>query len=54
MSKHTETGSRFGFHSNCGGDCVFSLLARVQPHNLIQQLASLKRIGAQEMKEEGE
>lgn len=37
----------------CGGGCVFSPMTRIQPHGLVQ-LASSKRISAQEMTEEGE
>lgn len=45
-----ETGSAFGFYPNSGGGSVFSSLAGVWPHNIIQ-LASLQRISAQEMVE---
>ena len=47
-------GSTSDFHSKLNGACVFSPLARVQPHNPIQ-LASLekKKTDAQEMKEAG-
>lgn len=51
-SVYAVRGSTHGFYFNLDGDCIFSPLAVVEPYSLIQ-LASLKRTGVQETKEEG-